>query len=101
MRRREVRLDNLAVTVSPLSYDEVQRYAREQKLLTERNADAETFLALTLRVVAAGLNNAMSDAEYRDWTPDAVRREFDAPFLGELQKAIFEMSGLVVFPEAA
>lgn len=91
-RMREVRMDGVCVKVSPLSWDEVAEYRAELQKLVESNATERDFQALQIKAVAQALTGAQSAAE-DPWSPSEVREQFDAPFLAELQKVIFQMSG--------
>ena len=107
MRKREVKMDDQAYTISPLSLSQVKEFLVSQKdALGQGKAngepDAQKLEILWRKFLCAGLNNAgRGDSDFVEWTEQRILDELDLKFFSYLRDQLLEFSGLENEKESA
>lgn len=102
-RKKEVTLDNISITVSPLTCGQADSFLEEQTNIIkeaalaapeDRAKYASKIEKLWYQFVVDGINNASNESTSK-WTVERLRAELDKVFIQLLLETIKEMSGLV------
>lgn len=93
-RVRELTFDTLKVKISPLSWDEAEKYIAEGKEMLEREpkVSIDDWADRTVQSVALAMNKG---AGTTDWTPVKVKTEMDMVTIQEIYNEFMKMSGLM------
>ena len=102
MRKKEVKMDNVTIVISPLSVDQVEAYIAPLEEVAANDNHGVVQKNRVYKLVLDGINNAMlnDDGEMpedaKPWTRTQLTRRVDVRLLGLLQKTILEFSGFTL-----
>lgn len=103
MRIREVTMDGFSIKISPLSWDEAEKYIEEGRALLNRDPKptTEDWAKRTLDSVCFTLNKAAGTLEgnkngTKQWDLKRVTSELDMVFIQHIYQEFMKMSGLRV-----
>jgi hypothetical protein len=100
-RVREITMDGVTVRISPLSYDEAEKYITESKELASRQPPLSTdeWLKRQWDSVVFTLNKATPKTENERWTVEKLKSEFDMLLIAHIYEQFMQMSGVVSVPK--